>query len=66
MWRPELVRRLWRLARQSARSLIGVPDYDTYLRHCREQHPGRPAMNYEQFFADRQAARYRGAGGRCC
>jgi uncharacterized short protein YbdD (DUF466 family) len=66
MWRPEFVARLWLRARQSARSVIGVPDYDTYVRHCREQHPDRSPMNYQEFFAERQAARYRGTGGRCC
>lgn len=66
MWRPEFVLGLWRRARQSARSVIGVPDYDTYLRHCREHHPERAPMDYAAFFTERQAARYRGTGGRCC
>jgi uncharacterized short protein YbdD (DUF466 family) len=46
--------------------VIGVPDYDNYLRHCAEHHPGQPPMDYAAFFAERQAARYRGTGGRCC
>ena len=58
--------RSWLRARQTARSVIGVPDFDTYLRHCREHHPERAPMSYQQFFAERQAARYRGTGGRCC
>lgn len=66
MWRPESWSALWRRARQSARSAIGIPDYDTYLRHCREHHPERRPMAYAEFFAERQAARYRGTGGRCC
>lgn len=66
MWRPEFALRLWQRARQSARSVIGVPDYDNYLRHCAEYHPERPPMDYAAFFAERQAARYRGTGGRCC
>ena len=66
MWRSDFVQRLWQRARQSARSVIGVPDYDNYLRHCREHHPERPPMDYAAFFAERQAARYRGTGGRCC
>ena len=56
----------WLRARQTARSVIGVPDFDTYLRHCREHHPEREPMTYREFFAERQAARYRGTGGRCC
>jgi uncharacterized short protein YbdD (DUF466 family) len=56
----------WRLARQTARRAIGVPDYDAYVAHCRAHHPDRAVMDYAAFFAERQAARYRGTGGRCC
>ncbi len=66
MWRPDFLLRLWKFARQTARSVIGVPDYDTYLRHCRDHHPDKTPMDYAGFFAERQAARYRGTGGRCC
>ena len=52
--------------REGARLMIGVPDYDTYVEHQRRFHPERPPMSYEAFFAERQAARYRGGGGRCC
>lgn len=57
---------LWRWLRQLGRSVIGVPDYDSYLLHCRTQHPDRTPMPYAEFFSERQAARYRGTGGRCC
>ena len=57
---------VWRLSRQLGRSVIGVPDYDAYLKHVREHHPERVAMTYAEFFAERQQARYRGTGGRCC
>lgn len=57
---------VWRRAVQLGRVVIGVPDYDTYLRHLRDHHPDRAPMSYEQFFLDRQAARYKGGGGRCC
>lgn len=66
MWPRDLLKAAWQRARQSARSVIGIPDYDTYLRHCREHHPERAPMDYPAFFAERQAARYRGTGGRCC
>ena len=62
----ERARATWLIARQTARRAIGVPDYDAYVRHCREHHPDRAPMDYAAFFADRQAARYRGTGGRCC
>ncbi len=58
--------RLWRRAVQTARLLIGVPDYDTYVQHMRQHHPLRPVMSYEEFFNERMQARYRGGGGRCC
>jgi uncharacterized short protein YbdD (DUF466 family) len=48
------------------RLIIGVPDYDTYVAHQRRFHPERAPMTYEAFFNERQAARYRGGGGRCC
>ena len=59
-------RRFWRRAIQTARLLIGVPDYDTYVAHVRAHHPERAVMTYEEFFAERMRARYRGGGGRCC
>jgi len=55
--------------REGARLMIGVPDYDTYVAHMREAHPGQPAMSYAEFFRERQSARY-GEGSprgfRCC
>ena len=63
----EGMRRLWRGARQTARLMIGVPDYDTYVAHCRQHHPERPPMTREAFFRNRLDARY-GGDGRigCC
>jgi uncharacterized short protein YbdD (DUF466 family) len=43
-----------------------VPDYDTYVAHLRAHHPERPVPSYAEFFRERQEARYRGGGGRCC
>ena len=63
---PEFARKLWRKLVQVARSIIGVPDYDAYLHHCRTHHPDQPPMDYRAFFRERQDARYRGTGGRCC
>jgi uncharacterized short protein YbdD (DUF466 family) len=56
----------WRQAVRTARLLIGVPDYDTYVQHMRLHHPERPVMSYAEFFNERMQARYRGGGGRCC
>ncbi|MCP1468905.1 uncharacterized short protein YbdD (DUF466 family) [Sphingobium sp. OAS761] len=61
------MRRLFDLARRTARLMVGLPDYDSYVRHMAAHHPGDPVMNRTQFFRDRQQARYGGRnGGRCC
>jgi uncharacterized short protein YbdD (DUF466 family) len=51
---------------QTARLCCGVPDYDAYVKHLREHHPEREVPSYEEFFRERQVARYKGTGGRCC
>lgn len=62
------VARFWRRAVQTARLMVGVPDYDTYVAHRRAHHPGEPVMSYTEFFRERQTARYgeRGRISRCC
>ncbi|MEV5023435.1 YbdD/YjiX family protein [Sphingobium sp. LMA1-1-1.1] len=53
--------------RQMARMMVGIPDYDAYLRHMASHHPDHPAMDRNAFFRERQDARYEGAsGGKCC
>jgi uncharacterized short protein YbdD (DUF466 family) len=64
-WRARL-RALWRGLCETARLAVGVPDYGGYLRHHRLQHPDTPPLSYEQFFADRLAARYGRGRSRCC
>jgi uncharacterized short protein YbdD (DUF466 family) len=54
---------------QTARLMVGVPDYQTYVAHRRTDHPGLPVMTYEEFFRERQEARYAVGKGRfrgCC
>ena len=54
---------------QTARLMVGIPDYDTYVAHRRAHHPGEPVMSYPEFFRERQKARYGCEGGRiggCC
>ncbi len=48
---------------QAARMLVGMPDYDTYVEHMRNKHPDKPVMTYEEFFRERQEARYGGGKG---
>ena len=54
---------------QTARLMVGVPDYSTYVAHRRANHPDEPVMTYEEFFRERQSARYDVSKGRlrgCC
>ena len=54
---------------RTARLMVGVPDYDTYVQHRRTNHPDKPIMTYEEFFVERQEARYAVGKGRfrgCC
>lgn len=51
---------------QAAKMMIGVPDYDAYVQHTRLKHPDRTPMTYEEFFRERQDARYASSVGKCC
>jgi uncharacterized short protein YbdD (DUF466 family) len=65
----ERLRRWYRLATQTARLMVGLPDYATYVEHRHRHHPGEPVMSREAFFRDSQARRYEPAAGRgmrCC
>jgi uncharacterized short protein YbdD (DUF466 family) len=52
--------------RQSLRLMVGVPEYDTYVAHMHNKHPGQPVMPYQEFFRERQDARYGSKVSRCC
>ena len=45
---------------QAAKMMVGLPDYDTYVAHMRSTHPDQMPMTYEEFFRERQNARYGG------
>ena len=34
---------------QTARLMVGVPDYETYVAHRKADHPGQPIMSYVEF-----------------
>ncbi|MHB8743158.1 MAG: YbdD/YjiX family protein [Sulfuricaulis sp.] len=54
---------------QMARLMVGIPDYQTYVQHRKMHHPQQPVMTYEEFFRERQNARYACEKGRfkgCC
>ena len=53
--------------KQTLRLMIGVPDYQAYVKHIKTNHPYKKIMAYDEFFRERQAARYSGSTkGRCC
>lgn len=69
--RPSLrdARALGRMLSQTARLMVGVPDYDTYVAHRQATHPGEAVMSREEYVRDRQDRRYGGGKGsalRCC
>ncbi|MBP0629867.1 MULTISPECIES: YbdD/YjiX family protein [unclassified Cupriavidus] len=51
---------------QSLRLMVGLPDYQNYVAHMETVHPDRAPMSYEEFFRERQEARYGGGQGKCC
>jgi uncharacterized short protein YbdD (DUF466 family) len=58
-----------RFLTQTARLMVGLPDYDLYVLHRRMHHPDEPIMSRTEFFRERQESRYGGSGGkisRCC
>ena len=48
------------------RTIIGAPDYDRYVAHVRECHPGQAVMSRDEFAKSRMEARYNQPGNRCC
>ena len=62
----ERITRTWRALVAAARRIAGIPDYESYVAHLKSRHPERAIPSAEAFFAERQQARYRAGGGRCC
>ena len=60
------LKNVWQRTVQTARLMVGLPDYARYAAHVREKHPDREPMSEEEFFRTRQQARYGGGQGRCC
>jgi uncharacterized short protein YbdD (DUF466 family) len=60
------LRTLWTRTAETARLMIGVPDYDAYVAHLRQVHPDTTPMTREEFFRAAQQSRYGGRVGRCC
>jgi uncharacterized short protein YbdD (DUF466 family) len=60
-WRDALVR-----AARVVRKIIGVPDYEAYVRHLAVAHPDRAPVDRDTFTRECQEARYSRPGSRCC
>ena len=50
--------RLMQLAVQTARLMVGIPDYQAYVKHRQTFHRGEAVMSYSDFYRDRQKAYY--------
>jgi uncharacterized short protein YbdD (DUF466 family) len=55
-----------RRSAETARLMVGVPDYDAYLVHFAARHPEATALSRDAFYRERVVARYGGGGLRCC
>lgn len=55
-----------RAAGSALRALLGAPDYDRYLVHLRERHPGEAPLSRDEFVRRRLEDRYARPGSRCC
>ena len=56
----------WQRLAQTARLMVGVPDYDAYVAHLRAAHPDVRPLTHDYFVRGAQAKRYGRGGSRCC
>ncbi len=54
------------LARLALVRVLGVPDYDAYVRHLAAAHPDSMPVSRADFVNERLIARYSRPGARCC
>ena len=50
----------------ACRSVFGIPDYERYLAHAAERHPGAAVLPRREFFAQSIDRKYGKGGMRCC
>jgi uncharacterized short protein YbdD (DUF466 family) len=58
--------KLSRRAGETARLMLGVPDYEAYVAHVASAHDAQAPMSREDYFIARQRAKYGGSRFRCC
>jgi uncharacterized short protein YbdD (DUF466 family) len=62
---PDAIRRL----RETARLMVGVPDYEAFAAHRRARHPDEPVpsrADFQRLCAERRFAGEPGKGSGCC
>jgi uncharacterized short protein YbdD (DUF466 family) len=50
----------------ACRQVFGMPDYERYLAHAAERHPGMPVLTRSDFFVQAIERKYGKGGTRCC
>jgi uncharacterized short protein YbdD (DUF466 family) len=50
----------------ACRQVFGMPDYERYLTHAAERHPGAPVLTRGDFFVQAIERKYGKGGARCC
>ena len=58
-------RRVVRLVAEWLRGVSGMPDYDAYVRHVEQAHPGTAPVSRREYFDQHLLQRYSGVT-RCC
>jgi uncharacterized short protein YbdD (DUF466 family) len=51
---------------KACRTIVGIPDYESYLEHMRARHPGAPVLSAREFHAQAIDRKYAKKGARCC
>ena len=50
----------------ACRQVFGMPDYERYLAHAAQRHPGAPVLTQSDFFVQAIERKYGKGGARCC
>jgi uncharacterized short protein YbdD (DUF466 family) len=50
----------------ACRQVFGMPDYERYLAHAAQRHPGAPVLTPSDFFVQAIERKYGKGGARCC
>jgi len=52
--------------RPAYHQVFGIPDYQRYLEHVADHHPGQTPLSRREFFARAIERKYCRAGAKCC